>query len=107
MFGSLHEMSENEADVFLISESLRARQTLITLVPDRTAPILYKDLWPQILARHVVRRTGVNQLAAQLRKDDFLEFPDWEPRKRIPQPDYRVYRKEISDKRDGNGISTK
>lgn len=93
MFNSLHEMNENEADVFLSSESLKAREALIELAPDRSTPILYKDLWPQVLARHVVRRTAVNQLAAQLRKDNFLQFPDWEPRKRVPQPDYRVYRK--------------
>jgi hypothetical protein len=93
MFGSLHQMNENEADVFLSSESLKAREALIELAPDRSAPILYKDLWPKVLARHVVRRTAVNQLAAQLRKDNFLQFPDWEPRKRVPQPDYRVYRK--------------
>src|ERR1700682_5589632 len=75
MFGSLHEMSENEAEFFLKSEASKARDALIALAPDRSAPILYKDLWPQVLARQVVRKTAVNQLAAQLRKDNLLDFP--------------------------------
>lgn len=44
--------------------------------------------------KYVVRLTTVNQLAAQLRKDNVLDFPDWEPRKRVPQPNYRCCRKE-------------
>jgi three-Cys-motif partner protein len=93
MFASLHEMSENEADSFLKSELRKAREALIVLAPDSSAPILYKDLWPQILAKHVVRLTTLNQIAAQLRKEDVLNFPDWEPRRRIPQANYRVSRK--------------
>jgi three-Cys-motif partner protein len=91
MFGSLDEMSANEAKTFLDSDAAQAREALIALSPNGPAPILYKDLWPQVLAKHVVRKTAVNQIAAQLRKDGILEFPDWEPRKRVPQPDYRVF----------------
>lgn len=94
MFGSFHEMGENEANTFLEFEKSKARDALIALAPDKANPILYKDLWPLVLAKYVVRLTTVNQLAAQLRKDNVLDFPDWEPRKRVPQPNYRCCRKE-------------
>ena len=90
LFETLHEMSGNEASTFLDAELVNARKTLVALAPDRSGPtLLYKDLWPQILARHVVRKTSVNKLAARLRKEGIVEFPSWEPRKQVPQPDYR------------------
>ncbi|QOZ24121.1 three-Cys-motif partner protein TcmP [Bradyrhizobium sp. CCBAU 51753] len=92
LFGSLHEMSANEATAFLDAERKKARDALVALAPASSSPILYKDLWPQVLVRHVVRRPDVNKLAAELRKEDVLKFPDWEPKKRVPQPEYKVYR---------------
>lgn len=94
MFGSFHEMNENEASAFLDSEKNKARAALVALTPDKSNPILYKDLWPLVLAKHVVRLTAVNQLAAQLRKENIIDIPDWEPRRRVPQPHYRCCRKE-------------
>jgi len=47
-------------------------------------------LWPQILARLVVRHSDVNKVAAQLRQDRLLVIPDWEKGKRVPQANYRV-----------------
>ncbi|MGY4412759.1 vacuolar-type H+-ATPase subunit H [Bradyrhizobium sp. LB7.1] len=93
MFASLREMAGNEADEFLKSQEKSARDALIALAPDRSAPVLYKDLWPKILSKHVVRLTRLNRIAAQLRKDDILEFPDWEPRRQVPQPNYRIFAK--------------
>lgn len=94
LFDTLHEMSGNEANIFLERELVTAREAFIALAPTRAGPLLlYRDLWPQILARHVVRKTNVNKLAARLRKEGIIEFPSWEPRKQIPQPDYRLYRK--------------
>lgn len=92
LFNSLHEMGQNEAASFLSSEQRKARETLLRLAPDVMSPIRYRDLWPQVLAAHVVRRTQVNQLAAELRKDGLLVFRGWEQRKRVPQPDYLVHR---------------
>jgi len=93
LFGSLHEMSENEATAFLETERAQARETLLAITPDSASPVLYKNLWPEVLARHVVRRVDVNKLAADLKKQGMLIFPDWESRKRVPQASYRVYRK--------------
>jgi three-Cys-motif partner protein len=92
LFGSLHEMSENEATSFLEAERTGARRTLLALAPERSMPIMYKDLWPQVLARHVVRRVDLNKIASELKKEGSLVFPGWEARKRVPQSDYLVYR---------------
>jgi three-Cys-motif partner protein len=90
IFESLHEMAPNELAAFLESQQQEARATLLRLTPDSPSSILYRDLWPQILARLVVRHSDVNKIAAQLRQDRLLEMPDWEKRKRVPQPGYRV-----------------
>ena len=62
------------------------------LTPRKPAAIRYDALWPEVLARHVVRRPQVNELAVELRKAQALEFPDWEKGKRVPQPSYRTWR---------------
>jgi hypothetical protein len=92
LFGSFHEMSGNEATVFLASERKAATATLLAATPDESSPIRYKNLWPRVLRRHVVRKVDINKLAAELKKQGLLTFPDWEPRKRVPQPEYLVYR---------------
>jgi hypothetical protein len=83
---------EDDITPFLDEERKGARATLLALTPEQPLSILYKDLWPKVLASHVVRRTDVNKLAARMRKDGALVFPDWEKRKQVPQPYYRVQR---------------
>jgi len=77
---------------FLADEVEHAEATLLKLVPRQPDSILYEKLWPQVLARHVVRRPDVNAMAARLRAEEQLVFPDWEKGKRIPQPWYRTQR---------------
>jgi hypothetical protein len=91
-FQSLNEMGPNEFTADLRAEQNAAEKTIMELVPDGPSSILYRNLWPQILARHVVRRPDVNKIAAQMRRDGRLEFPDWEKGKQVPQPNYRVRR---------------
>jgi hypothetical protein len=55
---------------------------------------LYEKLWPQVLARHVVRKPDVNTIAVHLRDEGKLLFPDWERGKRVPQASYRTQRPE-------------
>lgn len=93
LFSSFNEMSENEAQDFLDAECANARKLLLALAPDESSPIKYRDLWPQVLAQHVVRRPTVNQIAADLRKQGLLVFPGWEPKRRVPQPEYILFRK--------------
>ena len=62
------------------------------LSPAQPGEIVYEKLWPQVLARHVVRLPDVNRITARLRDEGTLLFPDWERGKRVPQPGYRVQR---------------
>lgn len=91
IFQSLHDMSRDELTSFLEAERKDAEKTLLDLTPKAPGSILYERLWPQVLARHVVR-PDVNTMAAGLRKAGTLVFPDWEQGKRIPQSGYRVQR---------------
>ena len=91
-FHSLHDMApEDDISPLLEAERKAASGTLLALTPTQPSSILYKD-WPQVLARHIIRRPDVNKIAAALRADGQLVFPDWEKQKRVPQPDYRVQR---------------
>jgi three-Cys-motif partner protein len=92
IFQSLHDMGPDDLTAFRRAERAGAEQTLITLTPREPNAIPYDKLWPQVLARHVVRKTDVNQIAARLRDDGKLLIPDWEKGKRVPQPTYRVQR---------------
>jgi three-Cys-motif partner protein len=92
-FESLHDMGPNELQEFLQAELSLAERVLLDLTPQQPAAILYEKLWPQVLARHVVRKPDVNKIAAYLRKQGVLLFPDWEKGKHVPQPRYRTQRR--------------
>ena len=91
-FESLHDMGPDETVAFLEEERKRARQTLLDLTPQQPASVVYEKLWPQVLARHVVRKPDVNAIAANLRDEGQLLFPDWERGKRVPHATYRTQR---------------
>jgi three-Cys-motif partner protein len=92
MFDSLHDMGPDELNAFLASERQKAEKSLLELTPQKPAAIRFETLWPEVLARHVIRRTQVNELAVKLRSAQMLEFPDWEKGKRVPQASYRTWR---------------
>jgi hypothetical protein len=93
IFKSFREMSpEEEVAPVLTSERVIARQTLLEMAPLQGSRMLYKDLWPLVLARHIVRRVDVNKIAADLKKEGLLVFPNWEAKKRVPHPEYVVFR---------------
>jgi hypothetical protein len=85
-------MGPDDLTAFLKIEHDAAARALLNLTPNEPDGIRYQNLWPQVLARHIVRRTDVNRIAAQLRKEGRLLFPDWEKGKRVPQPHYRAQR---------------
>jgi three-Cys-motif partner protein len=88
MFGSAHEMTpDREALPFLEAEQRAAEDTLMALVTKAERSLLYRELWPQVLAERVVTKTDVNAIAAKLRKDGRLRFPNWESRQRVPRDD--------------------
>jgi len=92
-FESLYEMGPNELTSFLDSERQQAKKTLLELAPQAPQLVRYETLWPHVLLRHVVRLPDVNKIAAQLRTDEKLFFPDWQKGKRIPQQHYRTQRR--------------
>lgn len=92
MFQSLHDMGPEELTSFLHAELAAAETTLLELTPVQPDSVLYEKLWPSILARHVVRRPDVNKIAARLRREGVLLFPDWEKGKQVPQTGYRTQR---------------
>jgi len=92
IFQSLHDMGPDELLTFLRSQREEAEQTFLELTPETPGSILYESLWPQVLARHIVRLPDVNQIGARLRSERRLLFPDWEKGKHVPQPCYRVQR---------------
>jgi three-Cys-motif partner protein len=92
MFESLHDMGPDELSAFLAGERRHAERSLLELTPQKPGAIRYEELWPEVLARHVIRRPQVNELAVKLRNTRAIEFPEWEKGKRVPQPSYRTWR---------------
>ena len=69
IFQSLHDMAPDDLIAFQKAEHAAAEGTLLLLSPERPNSIPYEKLWPQVLARHVVRKVDVNQIAAKLRAE--------------------------------------
>jgi three-Cys-motif partner protein len=92
IFESLHDMAPNELETLLAGAKVAAEKTVIDLTPVSPGSAVYGDIWPRVLAKHVVRRPDVNQIAVSLRKANRLSFLDWESGKRVPQDPYRMNR---------------
>ena len=92
IFQSLHDMGPDDLKAFQQAEHAAAERALLELTPEEPNTIQYSKMWPQLLVRHVVRKTDVNQIAARLRSEGKLLIPDWEKGKRVPQPTYRIMR---------------
>lgn len=92
IFASLHEMGPNELSSFLNSEADAAKNSILELTPWEPQSIRYDEIWPQVLGRHIVKLTALNAIAAKLRKDKLVHFPDWQKGKRVPQGNYRMQR---------------
>jgi len=94
LFESLHEMGPDEIEGRLEDEKRKAEAAIRHLVPKSPASIVYRKLWSTILLHHMVRKTDVNTICADMRKKEELLFPDWEAMRRVPQDNYRVQRAE-------------
>jgi three-Cys-motif partner protein len=92
IFESLHEMAPNDLETKLAAEKAAAERLLLELTPVAPSSVTYEVVWPRVLAKHMVRVPDVNQMAARLRKEESISFPDWERGKRVPQPQYRMQR---------------
>ena len=91
-FGSVHDMAPDTLEAFLQDQSIRAESAVLELAPARPNFIPYEILRAQVLARHVCKTSQINQIAARLRNEEKMRFPDWEKGKRVPQPGYRTQR---------------
>lgn len=92
IFQSLHEMGPDDLLKYLQSERAAATRKVLGLTPTQPNAIQYDQLWPQILARSVVKKVDVNNIVARLRKENKLLIPDWEKNRRVPQDGYRLQR---------------
>ena len=92
IFESLHDMAPNELETTLAEAKVAAEKMLIDLTPMSPGSVIYRDISPRVLAKHVVRRPDVNQIAVKFKKANRLLFLDWETGKRVPQDPYRMNR---------------
>jgi three-Cys-motif partner protein len=92
IFESLHDMGPDDLMSFLNAERCAAEQNLLRLTPEDPDTIRYDKLYSSVLARNIVRRTDVNQMARRLFREGKLKIPDWERGKQVPQPTYRIQR---------------
>jgi hypothetical protein len=89
---SLHDMAPNDLETKLAAAKTGAEKTLLELTPIAPETAKYEHVWPRVLARHIVRLPDINQIAARLRKEQRIIFPDWEPGKRVPQRNYKMHK---------------
>jgi len=85
-------MAPDKLESFLQNQRIESEKTILEFAPKSPQFITYEKLCAKVLTRHVVRRPDVNKIAARLRSEKRLAFPDWEDRKRVPQPTYRTQR---------------
>lgn len=92
LFGPEIQMAPNEIEAFLDAERNAARAMLLELTPAAPAFRTYGEVWPKVLAKHVVTLPDLNKVANDLRKNNQLLFSEWEVRKRKPEDSYRMSR---------------
>jgi hypothetical protein len=93
MFDGAHEMApDREAIPLLDAERHAAEGALIAAAPKAPGSAIYGTLWPKVLAERIVGKADVNKIAADLRKEGHLLFPNWQKRQRVPRDDTVVQR---------------
>lgn len=90
MFPSFSEVAPVPSTVLLGRELKSAETSLIACLHSAASPPIWSDVWPQILERHVVTHTQVNEVANRLRLAGTVVFPDWAPRQRAPRDGDRL-----------------
>lgn len=66
----------------------RAASSAMLLALAASGGIKWAEAWPEVLARHAIRRTELNTVAAELRDAGKLVFDGWAERKRVPDDTY-------------------
>ena len=97
LLGSMQEMAPDPNKVFLTDQMEQARRLLLDTVPISGAGVAWGRVWPQILAKHVIRLTDLNKIANDARKSGHLHFPSWPSnQKKKPEDDYLVLRSDAA-----------
>lgn len=92
LFGASIQVAPDETQAFLDRERAAAVDLLLALTPLHPKHQTYGRIWPRVLTRHAVRKVDLDNDVNQMRKAGTLSFPDWGPRKRKPEDEYRVTR---------------
>lgn len=93
LLGSMQDMAPDPNEVLLTEEMEKARCLLLGVVPASGAGAAWGEVWPQVLANHVIRLTDLNRIANDYRKSGLLLFPSWPPgRKKVPGDEFPVRR---------------
>lgn len=91
LLGSMQEMAPDPNAMFLTDEMEKARNLLLNIVPTSGIGRAWGDIWPHVLANHVIRLTELNRIANELRKSGYLLFPSWlSGSKRVPEDEFPV-----------------
>lgn len=91
LLGSMQDMAPDPNVLFLTAEVEKARHLLLSIVPKSGAGTAWGDIWPHVLANHVIRLTDLNRIANELRKNGHLIFPSWPSGpKRVPEDEFPV-----------------
>lgn len=90
LFGTELESAGIDYRQFLDDERDAAR-SLVLKIAAAEPGVLWGQVWPRILADHAVRRTDVGAIAAKLRKEGRLNFPEWSTGKRTPSDNYSLH----------------
>ena len=93
LLDSMNEMAPDRNREFLKGEINKARSMLLDIVPKTSPGVPWERIWPEVLAKHVIRLTDLNKIANELRKGRRLIFPSWPAgQKTVPDAGYRVFR---------------
>lgn len=87
------EMTPSETEAYLATERTNAQEMLLELASATRNARSYGDIWPRVLAKHAVTKDDLNKIAAALRKEGKLIFPEWEKTKRVPSDNWNVYKR--------------
>lgn len=88
---SLHQMGPDRISPNREAERSAAAERMVEMVHSSSRPLRWKDIWPTLLARHVVKLSELNAIANRHRKSGRLKFPDWPSgTKRKPEDHYLV-----------------
>ena len=78
-----------------LEDERQAAQQLLLQIAETEPGLLWKEIWPRLLAAHVIRKTDAGKMAGVLRKAGIVNFAGWAKGKHRPDDGYRLFRTEI------------